>query len=55
MKWRTRTVPCRQTDVAEQARALQVRGEALDWTQPYRGPKYDIVLACDVLYEVQYY
>lgn len=35
-------------------RAVQVRGELLDWTQPYNGPKVDIVLACDVLYEVNY-
>ena len=30
----------------------QVRGELLDWTQPYMGEKFDIVMACDVLYEV---
>jgi hypothetical protein len=35
------------------AHALQVRAELLDWTQPYTGPKYDTVLACDVLYEVR--
>jgi hypothetical protein len=32
---------------------LQVRGELLDWTQQYTGPKFDVVLACDVLYEVR--
>ena len=30
----------------------QVRGELLDWTQPYMGEKFDVVMACDVLYEV---
>ncbi|BDA46391.1 probable electron transfer flavoprotein beta subunit lysine methyltransferase [Coccomyxa sp. Obi] len=29
----------------------QVRGELLDWTQPYVGQKFDVVVACDVLYE----
>ena len=24
----------------------------LDWSEEYSGPKFDLVLACDVLYEV---
>lgn len=29
-----------------------VRAEFFDWTVPYTGPKFDVLLACDVLYEV---
>ena len=28
-----------------------VRAEIFDWTVPYDGPKFDVLLACDVLYE----
>ncbi len=31
---------------------MQVRAALVDWTQPYTGPTFDVVLACDVLYEV---
>lgn len=31
--------------------AVQVRAGLVDWTQPYTGPRFDVVLACDVLYE----
>jgi len=29
-----------------------IRAEFFDWTVPYTGPKFDVLLACDVLYEV---
>lgn len=28
-----------------------VRADIFDWTVPYGGPKFDVLLACDVLYE----
>lgn len=30
----------------------QMRAAFLDWNENYTGPKFDLVLACDVLYEV---
>lgn len=27
------------------------RAELFDWTAAYSGPKFDVLLACDVLYE----
>ena len=29
-----------------------MRAAFLDWSEDYTGPKFDLVLACDVLYEV---
>ena len=29
-----------------------VQAAILDWSKEYTGPKFDLVLACDVLYEV---
>ena len=31
---------------------VQMRAAFLDWNEDYVGPKFDLVLACDVLYEV---
>ena len=31
---------------------MQMRAAFLDWSEGYTGPKFDLVLACDVLYEV---
>ena len=31
---------------------MQIRAAFLDWSEDYTGPKFDLVLACDVLYEV---
>ncbi|KAK9906788.1 hypothetical protein WJX75_008015 [Coccomyxa subellipsoidea] len=46
----TNVAAFQDTSLSSNFRA-QVRGELLDWTQPYTGPKFDVVLACDVLYE----
>ncbi len=32
---------------------MQMTAAFLDWSEDYTGPKYDLVLACDVLYEVR--
>ena len=31
--------------------ACAIDAMRLDWTEPYTGPTYDVVIACDVLYE----